>query len=202
MTLAEKIDSSAVAALRARGNRLENINYPSRTFTSIPWYDIASHADDLRDHVVLIGAIGVPEDMHATPPQKNMSGIEIHAYALSTILNHNYLDVLGTGSSMAIAFGLCFVLALIHVKLPIEFKSLALRIIQVILLYLVIRIGYYYFIDRSLVINFSYALLMMTFVLFACDIWFGIVGSVKYFRKKKEKIEQAFTRLVKPSKSL
>lgn len=84
--------------------------------------------------------------MHATPTQKQMSGIEIHAHALSTILNRNYLDTVGTFGNLAIAFALCFILAMIHLRLPAEFKSLALRLIQLILLYFIIRIGYYFFI--------------------------------------------------------
>lgn len=107
VSLAEEVDSAAVVRLRKRGNNLENINYPSRTFVKVPWYDIASHAEDIRNHIVLIGAVGTPEDLHPTPPQKGMSGIEIHAYALSTILNGAYLDTVGTFGSLAIAFALC-----------------------------------------------------------------------------------------------
>lgn len=191
VALAEAVDSSAVAELRARGLRLENINYPSRTFKCIPWYDIASYAEDIQNHIVLLGAVGVPEDMHATPTQKQMSGIEIHAHALSTILNRNYLDTVGTIGNLAIAFALCFILAMIHLRLPAEFKSLALRLIQLILLYFIIRIGYYFFIDRSIIVNFSYTLLMMTFVLFACDIWFGVNGTIKFFKKKLQSHKQA-----------
>lgn len=177
--VAAKASPEAAEALRKRGNRLETINYPSRTFTVIPWQDLAYHADELRDRVVLIGAMNVPSDMHATPPQKMMSGIEIHAHTVSTILGGRYLNPVGQTGNMAMAFALCFALAFIHVSIRTSYKALVLRILQIVLLYYIIRIGYHFFIDRSIIINFSYTLLMMTFVLFACDIWLGAPGLVK-----------------------
>ncbi len=178
-----KVDTTALASLAARGTHTELINYPSRRFRSVYWEELGDHADDIRDHVVLIGAVGNPADMHATPPQKMMSGIEVHARAVSTILNDNYMTPLPRFWNMAIAFVLCFALALIHIKLPAEFKALVLRVIQIGLLYVIIVTGYHFFIDRSIVINFSYTLLMLTFVLFACDIWLGVKGVRKYWKK-------------------
>ena len=32
---------------------------------------------------------------------------------------------------------------------------------------------------------------MMTFVLFACDIWFGVNGTIKFFKKKLQSHKQA-----------
>ncbi len=130
-------------------------------------------------------------DMHATPPQRKLSGIEIHALALSTILNDNYIESLGSFTNLAIAFVLCFLMAIIHLSLPPEFKSLALRLLQVAVLYAIIRIGYSFFIEHSLIIDFSYTLLMMAFVLFACDIWYGVPGFCRYARRL---ISKLFTR--------
>ena len=190
VAIAERVDSVAVAKLRSRGLHLENINYPSRTFRHVFWQNLGDNPDALRDKVVLIGALDNPGDRHATPPQHQMSGIEIHAHSLATILNGTYIDSLGSFSNLAIAFTLCFAMALVHVCMPPEFKALALRFIQVLLLYFIIRIGYYFFIEHSLIINFSYTLLMMTFVLFACDIWFGAYGTVKYYKKYKSRRAQ------------
>lgn len=183
VAVATKADSTVMARLAERGSRTEIINYPSRRFRSVYWEELGNHADDIRDRVVLIGAVDNPADIHATPPQKQMSGIEIHARALSTILNDTYMTPLPQFWNMAIAFMLCFALAFIHLKLPAEFKALVLRLIQVGMLYLIIVTGYHFFIDRSIVINFSYTLLMLTFVLFACDIWLGIKGAYKYWKK-------------------
>ncbi len=187
VVLAEKVDSASVAALKDRGNKHELINYPSRNFIKIPWTDIASYADDIRGKIVLIGALNSSEDKHATPVNTSMSGMEIHAHALSTIINHNYLDSLGKWGDIIIAFLLCYVLALIHVYLPVEFKALALRVLQLLLVCGVIYIGYHFFVENNVVINFSYALLMMAFILFTCDIWFGSIGLYKFCKGKWKK---------------
>lgn len=186
VALAEKIDSASVAELKARGKMNENINYPSRNFVIIPWDEIASYAEDLRGHVVLIGAVNSDDDMHLTPVQRKMSGLEIHAMALSTIINRNYLDNVGKWGDMLIAFFLCYVLAFIHVALPLEFKALALRILQLILVCGIVYVGYYFFVEENLVVNFSYSLLMMAFILFACDIWFGSIGLYKAYRRNRK----------------
>lgn len=191
VAVASLVDSSAVSRLRSRGKHLEIINYPSRSFRHVYWENLGDNPDLLRGKIALIGAMENQSDMHATPPQRKLSGIEIHALALSTILNDNYIDSLGSFTNLAIAFVLCFLMALIHLSLPPEFKSLALRLLQVAVLYAIIRIGYSFFIDRSLIIDFSYTLLMMAFVLFACDIWYGVPGFCRYMRKL---ISKLFTR--------
>lgn len=191
VAVASMVDTSAVSRLRSRGKHLEIINYPSRTFRHVKWENFGDDPDLLRGKIALIGAMENQSDMHATPPQRKLSGIEIHALALSTILNDNYIDSLGSFTNLAIAFVLCFLMAIIHLSLPPEFKSLALRLLQVAVLYAIIRIGYSFFIEHSLIIDFSYTLLMMAFVLFACDIWYGVPGFCRYARRL---ISKLFTR--------
>lgn len=183
MAIASKVDPIAAAAVRTRGNRFENINFPSRTFTRVSWTDVAEHAEELRDKVVLIGALDNPADVHATPPQDEMSGIEIHALALSTILNGDFIDSAPEWINIAIAGVLCFLMTVVSQSLPVEFKSLAMRIIQISLLYLIIRVGYSMFIDMKVIVNFSYALMMMAFVFFAIDIWMGTTGIKRYVKR-------------------
>lgn len=191
VAVAELVDTAAVARLRRRRKNLEIINYPSRNFRKVYWENLGDDPEVLCGRIALVGAVNDPSDLHATPPQLKLSGIEIHALALATILNDNYIDSLGPFANLVIAFALCFLMALIHLVLPVEFKSLALRFIQISVLYTVIRIGYYAFIEHSLIIDFSYTFLMLAFVLFACDIWFGVPGFCKYLRKQ---ISKLFTR--------
>lgn len=186
LAVAAKADSTCLTHLRKRNNDTELINYPSRRFNTVFWQDMPYCLDAIKDHIVLIGALENPGDLHATPSQHQMAGIEIHAYAASTILNAKYIDSLPSFWNMAIAFALCFGLALIHISLPPEFKPLVLRLIQIGLLYCIIIIGYHFFIEKKLVVNFSYSLLMLTFVLFACDIWLGFQGVRKYIRRRKK----------------
>lgn len=184
--IARIADPDAFACLKARGHSHENINYPSRTFRTVQFDQIGDKPELLRDRILLVGALHDQSDLHATPPQIRMSGLEIHAHALSTILHREYLEELPEFGNIAIACLLCFLLAYIHLSLPAAAKSLILRIIQVALLYLILRVGYYYFIDRSLIVNFSYTLLMLTFVLFACDIWLGMSALINRFLNRKK----------------
>ena len=49
-----------------------------------------------------------------------------------------------------------------------------MRIIQLGGLYIIIRVGYHLFIDRHIIVDFSYTLMMLTFGFFALDLWIGI----------------------------
>ena len=187
VAVAQLVAPDAVEDLRARGRSQEFINYPSRTYRVISYNELADKGELLTDKIVLVGALTDEGDLHATPPQIRMAGLEIHAHALSTILHREYLHELSSTSNLVIACVLCFLLALTHVSLPAAYKSLVLRIVQLILLYLLLRVGYYYFVEHKIIINFSYALLMLTFVFFACDIWFsGRALFLKYKNRTKK----------------
>ncbi len=47
---------------------------------------------------------------------------------------------------------------------------------QVILVWMAVQIGYWFFIKHGIIIDFSYSLLMLAFGLFACDIWNGVIA--------------------------
>lgn len=166
-------DTHNTGIFRARGNEYETIRYYSRIFKTFTPDNLIQHAEELSDKIVMIGAIGDPGDIHATPVTASMPGILIHAHATATILSGSYFYQLHKYANWAIAFISCFIVILLSLSLNLGIKGLLLRIIQVGLLYLSIRIGYYFFIEHDVIINFSYTLLMLTFGLFACDIWIG-----------------------------
>ncbi|MCH5221035.1 MAG: CHASE2 domain-containing protein [Muribaculaceae bacterium] len=185
VAVAEQVDTTIVNRLRSHKRQYELINYPSRRFKTVYWEELGLHAEDIRDHVVLIGAVDNLSDKHATPHRRQVSGIEIHAHILGTIMNENYLEPLNSFWSTIIAFALCFILAFLYTILYPGFRALVLRFVQLLLLYVIIVIGYHYFIDKCVVINFSYAILMLTFVLFVSDICFGIKGFCDYYKTRK-----------------
>lgn len=187
VAIASLVAPDAVADLRSRGRQQEFINYPSRTFRIISYDELADKGDLLTDKIVLVGAMNDETDLHATPPQIRMPGLEIHAHALSTILHRDYLHELSSASNLILACVLCFLMALTHVALPSAYKSLVLRVVQLALLYLLLRLGYHYFVDKKILINFSYALLMITFVFFACDIWFSGRALLQKYKNRSNK---------------
>ncbi len=70
-----------------------------------------------------------------------------------------------------------------------------MRITQVALLYFVVRLGYSLFLDHNMVIDFSYALLMLAFGLFACDIWIGLTNIWLGLRRRYRKLVAARAQL-------
>lgn len=188
VAVAEKADADAVAALRERGNKTETIDFPSRTFDVIPWQELPDHPEMVKDRVVLVGAMHEFGDVHRTPLSEEMSGVMIHAHAVSTILRGNYYTRAAQWVNLGLAFLLCFLLALANLSLRVQIKGLVLRVVQVLVLYLIIRVGYSLFVDRRLIMDFSFSLLMLTFALFACDVWIGlsyiISGVIGRFRQK------------------
>lgn len=191
-------DSTSIARLKARNRNSEIINYPSRSFRSFNWLDLSYNAELVRDHILLIGNMQSRDDRHATPKGSRMSGVEIHALSLATILNDTYITPISPVWNYVIAFGLCFLLAFFHLSLPAEFKTLVLRLVQIGMLYVVIVVGYHCFIAKAIVINFSYTLLMLTFLLFACDIWLSTIGIRKYYKKIKAKIQESKSNTIRP----
>ncbi len=188
MALAEIADPDAANVLKSRGNKTEMIDFPSRTFNVIDWNELPDSPDEIDGRIVLVGAMNEINDLHRTPISEQMSGVMIHAYAISTILRGNYYHVAAEWINLSLAFLLCFLLALSHLSLKVQIKGLALRVVQVLVLYMIIRSGYYMFVDRHLIMDFSFSLLMLTFGLFACDVWIGtsyIIGrGILLFKKK------------------
>lgn len=163
----------AVDSLLARGSDTETIDFPSRTFEVIDWEELPDHPDAVDGKIVFVGAVNEPGDMHRTPVADAMSGVMIHAHALSTLLRGSYYYSVPEWLNITIAFCLCFFFALINLSLNKPIKGLLLRIIQVLILYAIIRIGYALFVDHRTIVDFSFSLLMLTFALFACDLWIG-----------------------------
>lgn len=190
LALARLTDDNSLGELRSRGNSQEVINFCSRSFTVIRPDELYDRAEELTDKVVLVGSLNQGEDMHITPVRSAMSGIEIHAYALATILNHSYFMKVNRFWNWVIAISSCLFVLTFSMFIPLKVKGLTMRIFQLLILYLTIRYGYELFISYNIIVNFSYSLLMITFGLLASDFWLGtehIIRSVaphakNYFR--------------------
>lgn len=161
------------SALKERGRDKESISFHSRTFLTFLPEEIEANRELLEGRILLLGDMSDLTDMHATPVTSTMSGVEIHANALSTIVHGEYLNPLSEGSNIAIALLLCFIIILMASVIPIKVKGLVIRLSQVVLLFAVVYVGYVVFLNHNIVVDFSYALLMIAFGMFANDIWLG-----------------------------
>lgn len=184
VAVAEKLDPVAVEELYDRGTPLEVINFPSREFTEIEPSEIADNADAIRGKIVLLGALHDEGDVHVTPTEMSMPGVRIHAHAISTIIDREYFTQLSDAQNWIIALVLCFMLVYLNVSINLGIKGMVLRIIQVLMLYLIVRIGYYLFIEHRVITDFSLSFLMITFGLFACDTWIGLATICRWAMRR------------------
>lgn len=173
VAVAKAADPKSFKRLKKRGKDLEAINYPSREFTVLDPSELLDSLDYLNDKIILLGAMTEESDRHHTPVGDAMSGVEIHAHAIATILNGGYLNMLSPTQNNLIAFSLCFIVAFLSLLINPGIKGLLLRILQLSLLYLLLRCGYAMFVDRGVVFDLSMSLLMVAFALFASDVWIG-----------------------------
>lgn len=172
--VAKAADPGALAELRARGNDIETIDYPSREFTVIEADRLMERGEELTGKIALIGTVNDAHDMHSTPVDSRKSGIEIHAAAISTVLGNRYYDTPGALPDWLYASALCFAVALARFQTRPEMRGLLTRLMQVVIVWGAVQIGYTLYVEHRIVFNFTYTLLMVTFGLFAADIWIGL----------------------------
>lgn len=193
VAVAEKLDPVAIEELYDRGHQLEVINFPSREFIELEPSEIAENAENIRGKIVLLGALRDEADQHPTPTEMSMPGVRIHAHAISTIIQRQYFTQLTDLQNWAIALGLCFLLVYLNVSINLGVKGMVLRIIQVLMLYLTVRIGYYLFIEHRVITDFSLSFLMITFGLFACDTWIGLTTMGQWGLKRIRSLHNHIT---------
>lgn len=171
-------------------DNLLTIDYPSKEFMIYDWHDIIDHAEDFADKYVLVGALTDATDMHATPINSYMAGLLIHAYSVATLLNNVEYTHVNDWVDYLLSFIVCFILLFLAIRMTANIKALLLRVIQVILLYCTVRIGYTLYVDHHVISDFSYLLLMIAFGLFALDIWNGAEFLIDKCREKLSKMNE------------
>lgn len=102
--IARRVDPQAAARLKSRGNFMEPIDFPSREFDVVTIDDLFVSPELSDGKILLIGALGEQEDIHSTPVSREMPGVLIHAYALSTVLRNSYYDVTPKWVNIIMAF--------------------------------------------------------------------------------------------------
>lgn len=179
VAIAEKVDPEAYGKLLERGNEVETIDYASLEIPVMSIADVYETPEALEGKIVMVGAVNEASDMHSTPVARAMAGLSIHAYALSTVLSGNYYSTCPRGLDYLISAVLCFILVYLNIAIKAKVKGLFLRILQVVLVYLIVRIGYSLYVDQRIIVNFALTLLMVAFGSFAIDIWNGTEGLIE-----------------------
>lgn len=182
--LAEDYDPAAArrSLERAGLDNADIIDYPSREFTIIDGEDIDEYAELLTDKIVILGARADSGDMHSTPVNSYMAGMEIHAHSLATILNGKRLMKVPGYVDKILAVLICYIIVLMTISIKALYRGALIRILQVLLVFGVVWMGYTMLMVQGWIMNLSSALLMIAFGIFAVDIWNGgvwLVGKIK-----------------------
>lgn len=137
------------------------INYVSTagSFPTKHFYQVYSNLlpmeKTFKDKIVLIGATSpVLQDIHQTPFDRSMSGIEIHANVIDTLMKRNYIYQLQP-----------------HINIMLIF------VVSILVVFFVLRFGP---LTSSILVGFELILLILiTFYLFTVNrIWINLVGPV------------------------
>lgn len=177
------------------GSRMR-INYagPPGTFTTISAADVLSGNLDnniFKDKIILIGATAKAlGDECATPTSEGtqMSGVEIHANAINTILKGDFVVEQGYLLTMLVVLGLCLICGLIFSQLRALWSGLiALGLAIIISLF-----GLALF-DRGIIVNLVYPPLAI-FLTYATVTTYRFV----FEGTEKKRVENLFGHYVKP----
>lgn len=167
--------------LTASNAEYGTIYYPAIIFRKLNPQDVFDTTIELheylQDKIVLVGSINSDKDMHLTPLGKKMSGIEIMAHIVETIVEKKVRQS-STFVNWTIAVVSCVIVLLLNMYLTKrEFKTgkLIFRFAQITLLYLYFQVGCMLFTNKMLCVDFSPSLSMIAVGLLAYDIYFGIL---------------------------
>ena len=87
------------------------INYGNHVFRIVPPDELDDYEDYINNHIVIVGALTEEADAHRSPVGK-MSGVEIQAYTLETILQRKDIHNAPSWLSWFVAIALCLLFEL------------------------------------------------------------------------------------------
>lgn len=181
----KEANPTAYNLLKERGNDMETINYPYHEFSIYTPDEVLEFSEELEGKIVLVGSLNEPWDFHITPVSDQMPGIIIHAHSIATILGNIYIQELDGWIIWVIAIILSTIMLIIKNALDnINFESFIIRFIQMLMLYLIVVIGYWFYNSRQLSIDFTIPLMMVGLIFMARDIWNGCESLIQSLKQK------------------
>lgn len=192
LALANFIDSTCYKKFNYSEKHLP-IRFHGRTTTVFTNDDIQSNQylkQEISGKIVLIGDTANSGDKHLVPISNLMSGVEIHANTIETILSDDAVDLVSPTFTQYFTFFvlILFVWSMLIINQKLDKLSNGVtRMAQFSLIVLFVYIGYFLYSkeENPLYIDFSWTVLMMGFSTFVFDVVYGIVGIVKYITKNR-----------------
>lgn len=145
--------------------------------------------EKVRGKIVLMGSKNDQSDYHLITGERYLSGIEIHAASIFTVIDENYMKVSPNwiNNLISIIFVFVFSLLLYYTNRNMSYiGNLCVRIVQTCTILFFIFVGYYFYIiiSNPIYIDFSISILMIGISAFVFDIVNGMYGLLKSIYKK------------------
>ena len=190
--LARLVDPKVEEELRQRGSETGVTAYHSREFDIVDITQLEEHAEDFADKIVLVGALEDSSDLHFTPIKSHVAGVMLHASALSTILDGVWYQKIPKSFDYIIAITICLLLMLLSYGFKNNLKGITLRILQGLLAYSIVRIGYYLYVDKFVILDISFTIMIVAFGFLAADIWNGFETLWRMAAAKIDKLDSKY----------
>ena len=181
----EKDGKQALAAIAAgRGMTSDSIGndglivFQGHEFDVIGPEELVKLGSSLEGKIVLVGNLSDISDRHPTPIGE-MAGVLIHANIIQTIIDGSVPKEAGRTWCMILAFCISLLLMWAHVRvnhISGEIANLALRISQLVMLYLIYLAGSLLFIKFGLYVDFALTILLVAAASVAFDVFYGVAA--------------------------
>ena len=167
------------------------VNYPNMRFDTISGLDLLEAPDSLtsklENKIVLVGKLFDGHDLHLTPVDITMPGVEIQAFIIETILSDKFLVEYPPRKNWMIAMIVCALLLTLNFIAIYHFPNtgkIVLRMLQIGSLFLCDIVGILIYFYKGVYIDFMPTFTMIALGFFSYDIWVGILSIVRNFAKR------------------
>jgi len=184
LALARMARPDLAQTLIARNRSVEVIDFVSREIRIIPHERLSEAGIEqyINGKVVLIGDTAYTPDIRITPLKDLMAGVQIHAYAVQTILGASYIDMWPTWRIWLIAL-VCSLIFLVILQLAKQYLKDSgnwfVRFSQFILMILLVLWGCYIFSVYHAYADFTIVISMLVFSSLAFDLAYFLIGVSK-----------------------
>lgn len=180
------------------------INYKNEVFPVVKYDEIMEKNELIEGHVVLIGALSEEQDMHNSPLGK-MSGLEIQAYSILTLLEQKNIRTIPAWLEWLLTFMVCYLLEiaidLVWQQVKKKDKSAVMvflkesNLISVVMLFIglviICWLTYILFVKRSLIVSGSLIMGMMALTCEGRDILIAVIKGLKAKNKDNKFVKTA-----------
>lgn len=168
------------------------INYHPTNFIVIPFDKVEENSDQLKDKIVLVGALNEEADNHLTPLGKT-SGVEIQAYSVLTLLEHHNVITLGMVCNIVIALLMCYIYELLFEAISVFIRSRDTRlqiflsdsnilftVASFVYIPVISLLSFFLFIKCNVCVDMVIVLVMVPFVGLSRRLYIGAKNALQY----------------------